>query len=73
MTKSVLIILCLFSQIIFSQKLETKILLKDKISIRALQLYDGKVWYSGTDSKFGYVSLRDTADKKQIKLSPENL
>lgn len=73
MKKSALIILCLFSQIIFSQKLETKILLKDKISIRALQLYDGKVWYSGTDSKFGYVSLRDTADKKQLKLSEKNL
>ena len=73
MTKSVLIILCLFSQTVFSQKLETEVLLKDKISIRAVQLYDGKVWYSGTDSKFGYVSLKDTADKKQIKLSPENL
>lgn len=73
MKKSALIILCLFSQFIFSQTLETEVLLKDKISIRALQLYDGKVWYTGTDSKFGYVSLKDSADKKQIKLSSENL
>ncbi|MCG2780585.1 MAG: glycosyl hydrolase [Weeksellaceae bacterium] len=57
----------------FAQKTEFQTLLKDKISIRALQLWDGKVWYSGTDSKFGYVSLKDTADKKQIKLSPEKL
>ena len=53
MSKSILIILCLFSQTVISQKLETEVLLKDKISIRAVQLYDGKVWYSGTDSKFG--------------------
>ena len=38
-----------------------------------MQLYDGKVWYSGTDSKFGYVSLKDTADKKQIKISENKL
>lgn len=73
MKKSALIILCLFSQFIFSQMLETEVLLKDKISIRALQIYDGKVWYAGTDSKFGYVSLKDTADKKQLRLSPDNL
>ncbi|MBU8883034.1 glycosyl hydrolase [Kaistella sp. DKR-2] len=57
----------------FGQKAEIQTLLKDKISIRALQLWDGKVWYSGTDSKFGYVSLKDTADKKQMRLSNENL
>ena len=73
MKKSALIILCLFSQFIFSQTLETEVLLKDKISIRALQLWDGKVWYSGTDSKFGYVNLKDTADKKQMRLSDKKL
>ena len=57
----------------FGQKAEIQTLLKDKISIRALQLWDGKVWYSGTDSKFGYVSLKDTADKKQMRLSEEKL
>lgn len=57
----------------FSQKVEIETLLKDKISIRALQIWDGKVWYSGTDSKFGYVSLKDSADKKQIRLSDKKL
>ncbi|QBO57019.1 WD40/YVTN/BNR-like repeat-containing protein [Chryseobacterium salivictor] len=57
----------------FAQKVKFETLLKDNISIRALQIYDGKVWYSGTDSKFGYVSLKDSADKKQIRLSGENL
>lgn len=56
-----------------AQKVEFQTLLKDKISIRALQIYDGKVWYTGTDSKFGYVSLRDSTDKKQIKLYYKNL
>ena len=57
----------------FAQKVEFQTLLKDDISIRALQLYDGKVWYSGTDSKFGYVSLKDSSDKKQLRLSTEKL
>ena len=56
-----------------AQSLKMETLLNDKISIRALQIYDGKVWYSGTDSKFGYVSLKDSADKKQMKLSEEKL
>lgn len=38
-----------------------------------MQIYDGKVWYSGTDSKFGYVSLKDSADKMQMKLSDKKL
>lgn len=57
----------------FAQKVEFQTLLKDDISIRALQLYDGKVWYVGTDSKFGYVSLKDSVDKKQILLSDKKL
>lgn len=57
----------------FAQKVQFQKLLKDDISIRALQIYDGKVWYTGTDSKFGYVSLRDSSDKKQMKLSEEKL
>ena len=56
-----------------AQSLKIETLLKDKISIRALQIYDGKVWYSGTDSKFGYVCLKDSADKMQMKLSDKKL
>jgi len=58
----------------FSQQIESfKTIFEDKISIRALELYDHKVWYSGTDSKFGYVDLRDHKNQKQIKLSDKNL
>lgn len=56
-----------------AQSLKMETLLNDKISIRALQIYDGKVWYSGTDSKLGYVNLKDSADKKQMKLADEKL
>ncbi len=57
----------------FAQKVEFQTLLQDNISIRAIQIYDGKVWYAGTDSKFGYVSLKNSADQKQIKLFYKNL
>ncbi len=46
---------------------------EDKISIRAIELYDHKVWYSGSDSKFGYVDLKDPEKRKQIKLSDKKL
>lgn len=73
MRKTLAILFLVFSQIFFSQKLEFKTLLEDKISIRALEVWDHKVWYSGTDSKFGYVSLNDDLDKKQLKLSQSKL
>ena len=56
-----------------AQKVHFQTLLQDKISIRALQIWDGKVWYSGSDSKFGYVSLKDTADKMQMRITVEKL
>jgi hypothetical protein len=43
-----------------AQKLDFNLLLKDKISIRAIQIVDGKVFYAGTDSKFGFVHMKDT-------------
>ena len=70
---SIFLLLILFFQNISAQKVEIETLLKDKISIRALQIWDNKVWYSGTDSKFGYVSLKDSADKKQLILSDKKL
>ena len=73
MKKASLLFLCFVAQFVLAQKPEFSVLLQDKISIRALQIHDGKVWYSGTDSKFGYVSLKDTADKKQLKLSEKKL
>lgn len=57
-----------------SQKVEgVETILNDKISIRALELYDNKVWYSGSESKFGFVDLKDIKNQKQIKLSDEKL
>lgn len=70
---SLFLLLLLFTQNVSAQKVEMETLLKDKISIRALQIWDNKVWYSGTDSKFGYVSLKDSADKKQLILSDKKL
>lgn len=58
----------------FSQQVESlQTILTEKISIRALELYDHKVWYSGTDSKFGFVDLKDYKNQKQIKLSEDQL
>ncbi|WP_228413585.1 hypothetical protein [Chryseobacterium sp. CH21] len=58
----------------FSQQVESiETILNDKISIRALELYDNKVWYTGTDSKFGFVDFKDSKNQKQIKLSEEKL
>ncbi len=53
------------------QSLET--LLNDKISIRAIELHDQKVWYSGTDSKFGFVDVEKPENQKQIILSEKKL
>lgn len=60
--------------LMFSQKIESfETILNDKISIRAIELYDNKVWYSGTDSKFGFVDLKNNQIQKQIKLSEKKL
>lgn len=52
-----------------SQTVAFENLLQDKISIRALEIWDNKVWYSGSDSKFGFVDLKDSKNTKQIQLS----
>lgn len=58
----------------FSQQIESfETIFNDKISIRALELYDGKVWYSGTDSKFGFVDLKNKENQKQLRLSDKKL
>lgn len=62
-----------FGTFLFAQNISFETLLNDKISIRALEIWDGKVWYSGTDSKFGYVDLKNPQKQKQIKLSEKKL
>lgn len=61
----------LISGIFYSQNVET--LLEDQISIRAIEVFRGKVWYSGTDSKFGYVDIDNPQDAKQFILSDKKL
>ena len=59
---------------VFSQHVKSfETILNDQISIRALEIYDHKVWYSGTDSRFGFVDLKDPANQKQIRLSEKKL
>jgi hypothetical protein len=60
--------------LMFSQQIESfKTILNDKISIRALEIYNNKVWYTGTDSKFGFVDLHNSKNQKQIILSDKKL
>jgi len=71
--KKLSFLLLLISIFGYAQKFKMDTLLTDKISIRAIQLWDGKVWYSGTDSKFGFINLKDRSDKKQVMLSEKKL
>lgn len=71
--KKLSLLFLLIATSFYSQKFKIDTLLTDKIGIRAIQLWDGKVWYSGTDSKFGFVNLKDKTDKKQILLSDKKL
>lgn len=68
-----LFIVLLSFSVLKSQKIELEPLLDENISIRALETDGQKVWYAGTDSKFGYVNLMDFSDQKQIRLSDRNL
>lgn len=71
------IILSLFSLITvfgYGQKLTSETLLEENgLSIRAIQIWDSKVWYSGTHSKFGFVSLTDPKVRTQKELSSGDL
>ena len=56
-----------------AQAVQFKTILEDKISIRAIEIWDGKVFYAGTDSKFGYVDLENPSDRRDILLSDKKL
>lgn len=55
-----------------AQKFTIDTLLTDKISIRAIQLWDGKVWYAGSMSKFGYVKIKKPHIQRQIQINNKN-
>ena len=65
------IMLLLFGVFMEAQTVRFTTLLEDQISIRAIEIWKNKVFYVGTDSKFGYVGLINTHDKKQIRLSAQ--
>lgn len=71
MKKLGLFLLSIWAATFSAQQVE--ILLEDSISIRAIVLEDQKVWYAGTDSKFGYVNILSPADERQIRLSDQQL
>lgn len=74
MKKIFSILFSLLGILAFSQEVESfTTIFNDKISIRALEMYDHKVWYSGTDSKFGFVDLKNPQNQKQIQLSEKKL
>ncbi|RMZ59806.1 glycosyl hydrolase [Chryseobacterium nematophagum] len=74
MKKIVQIIVLLHGICIFSQKIKSvETIFIDNISIRAIEIYNNKVWYSGTESKFGFIDLANPQDQKQIKLAEHNL
>ncbi len=74
MKKLLPLLLSFYGIFTFSQQIESsETILNDKISIRAIEIYDNKVWYSGTDSKFGFVDLKNSKNQKQIRLSEKKL
>lgn len=73
MKKLSLLLLVFLSFYFKSQKLEFTTLLEDKISIRAIEIWKNKVYYSVTEAKFGFVGLKNPKKNKQIKLSEKTL
>ena len=58
----------MLAQLGFSQKVQMETLFEDQISIRAIEVWRGKVWYAGSHSKFGYVDISNPKNQKQVKL-----
>ena len=52
-----------------AQSLKFTELLNDRISIRAIQVYGGKVWYAGNRSRVGFVDMGQRAGGRQIRVS----
>lgn len=73
MKNILLAIWCCWSVVSYAQKLKITTLYEGDISIRAIQLWDHKVWYVGTHSQFGFVDLDRPKEQKQIRLSETDL
>lgn len=72
MNRLILFAFIFASAFFLSQRFTTETLLTDKISIRAIQLWDGKVWYAGSMSKFGYVKINEPKVRNQVILNDKN-
>lgn len=56
----------------FFTKVKIDTLLMDKISIRAISVYDSKVYYAGNKNRIGYINLDDKS-KNEIKIEKDTL
>lgn len=55
-----------------AQNIKIDTLLTDKISVRAITISKGKVWYAGSKSKFGFVNIKKPQKRQQIQLNDLN-
>lgn len=66
--KTLYIIAILSIQIGIGQTFISSTILTDSISIRAIEYINGQLWYVGTQSKIGYVSLKNN-EKQSLQIS----
>ena len=73
--KRIILAFCLLAHaFIMAQSLEFSALADNyNMSVRAIQIWQNKVYYAATDSKFGYIHLKEPTIRKQMKLSDANL
>ena len=73
--KRIILAFCFLAHaFIMAQSLEFSALADNyNMSVRAIQIWQNKVYYAATDSKFGYIHLKEPTIRKQMKLSDANL
>ena len=73
--KRIILAFCFLAHaFIMAQSLEFSALADNyNMSVRAIQIWQNKVYYAPTDSKFGYIHLKEPTIRKQMKLSDANL
>ena len=58
--------------LVSAQEVAIETLLEDNISIRAIEIWNGKVYYAGSQSKFGYVDYNNPENKQQVQMNSDN-
>lgn len=69
--KKIILLILLGFQITNSQDFIVKTILTDSISIRAIEYKNDQLWYVGTQSKIGFVSLKNN-EKQSFKINSNN-